>query len=71
MTVPIRQQGISARRRRPFDALVQHLNVQKLGSLTDLESFLLGRERGTLEDYRPILLDVQAGRCFYCHEDIR
>jgi hypothetical protein len=50
---------------------VQKLNVKELGRLTDLGSFLFGRERGVLEAYRPILRDVQAGRCFYCHKDLK
>jgi hypothetical protein len=50
---------------------VQKLNVNQLGNLTDLGSFLFGRERNALEAYRPILLDVQAGRCFYCRQDLQ
>ncbi len=50
---------------------VQKLNVSALGNLTDLGSFLFGHERGVLESYRPILQDIQAGRCFYCHRDLQ
>lgn len=50
---------------------VQRLNLGKLGTLTDLGSFLFGHERNVLEAYRHILLDVQAGRCFYCHQDLK
>ena len=50
---------------------VQKLNGNALGNLTDLGSFLFGRERSLLESYRPILLEVQAGRCFYCHTDLQ
>jgi hypothetical protein len=50
---------------------VQKLNVNELGNLTDLGSFLFGRERAVLESYRPILLDVQGGRCFYCRKDLQ
>jgi 5-methylcytosine-specific restriction endonuclease McrA len=50
---------------------VQKLNANELGSLTDLGSFLFGHERGVLEAYRPILRDVQAGRCFYCQNDLK
>ena len=50
---------------------VQRLNGNALGSLTDLGSFLFGRERSLLESYRPVLLEVQAGRCFYCHTDLQ
>jgi len=49
---------------------VQKLNVNNLGSITDLGSFLFGQNRGTLEAYRPILQEVQNGRCFYCQKDL-
>ena len=50
---------------------VQKLNVNELGNLTNLGSFLFGRERNVLEAYRPLLLDVQAGLCFYCGKDLQ
>jgi 5-methylcytosine-specific restriction endonuclease McrA len=50
---------------------VQKLNVNQLGSLTDMGSFLFGRERGVLDAYRSILLEVQSGRCFYCRRDLK
>ena len=50
---------------------VQRLNTKELGNLTDLGSFLFGRERGALEAYRPMLLDIQDGRCFYCHKGLQ
>jgi len=50
---------------------VQKLNADRLGNLTDLGTFLFGRERNTLDSYRPILFDVQRGRCFYCRSDLR
>ncbi len=50
---------------------VQKVNANHLGNLTDLGSFLFGRERGVLEAYRPILQDIQAGCCFYCHKDLK
>ena len=31
---------------------------------------LFGRERNALEAYRPILLDIQQGQCFYCRGDL-
>jgi hypothetical protein len=49
---------------------VQKLNTDRLGNLTDLGTFLFGRERNVLEAYRPILLDIQGGRCFYCHNNL-
>lgn len=45
---------------------VQKLNANRLGNLTDLGTFLFGQERACLDLYRPILLDVQHGRCLYC-----
>jgi 5-methylcytosine-specific restriction endonuclease McrA len=45
---------------------VQKLNTAKLGSATDLGTFLFGQERAGLDAYRPILLDVQKGVCLYC-----
>jgi 5-methylcytosine-specific restriction endonuclease McrA len=44
----------------------QKVNANKLGSATDLGTFLFGEERACLEAYRPILLDVQRGTCLYC-----
>jgi hypothetical protein len=49
---------------------VQRLNANKLGNLTDLGTFLFGRERASLEVYRPILMDVQRGECLYCHKPL-
>jgi hypothetical protein len=45
---------------------VQQLNVTRLGNAADLGAFLFGEERGSLEAYRPILLDSQKGVCLYC-----
>jgi 5-methylcytosine-specific restriction endonuclease McrA len=45
---------------------VQRVNAKRLGNQTDLGTFLFGQDRGSLESYRPILLDVQKGTCFYC-----
>jgi 5-methylcytosine-specific restriction endonuclease McrA len=45
---------------------VQKVNASRLGSVTDLGTFLFGEERATLEAYRPILMDVQQGTCLYC-----
>lgn len=47
---------------------VQKLNSNKLGTATDLGTFLFGEERASLEAYRPILLDVQKGECLYCRK---
>jgi hypothetical protein len=42
---------------------VQKVNADKLGSVTDLGTFLFGEERANLDAYRPILMDVQHGIC--------
>jgi 5-methylcytosine-specific restriction endonuclease McrA len=49
---------------------VQKLNANRLGSATDLGTFLFGEERASLEAYRPILLDVQKGDCLYCRRPL-
>jgi 5-methylcytosine-specific restriction endonuclease McrA len=49
---------------------VQKINVNKLGSATDLGTFLFGADRANLDAYRPILLDVQEGICLYCQKPL-
>jgi hypothetical protein len=49
---------------------VQQVNVSRLGNATDLGAFLFGEERGSLEAYRPILLDSQKGLCLYCRQPL-
>jgi 5-methylcytosine-specific restriction endonuclease McrA len=49
---------------------VQRLNASRLGSVTDLGTFLFGQERASLDVYRPILLDVQHGTCLYCQKKL-
>jgi len=36
-----------------------------------LESFLFGEERISMEPVRNLLKEIQRGRCFFCHKDIR
>jgi hypothetical protein len=50
---------------------IRNLNLQILGHSTDLGSFLFGAERGVLDVYRPILVEIQKNTCFYCHQSIR
>ena len=50
---------------------VQRRNPRLLGQVVDLRSFLFGTRRTSLETYRPLLRDLQQGRCFYCERDIR
>jgi HNH endonuclease len=49
---------------------VQKVNANKLGSATDLGTFMFGEERASLEAYRPILMDVQNGMCLYCQKNL-
>jgi len=46
---------------------VRQQNLEVLGETADLNEFLFGSERAALAVVRPVLLDVQRGRCFYCH----
>ncbi len=50
---------------------VQRRNPRLLGQVIDLRSFLFGSRRSSLETYRPLLREVQRGRCFYCESDIK
>ncbi|MFO0865010.1 MAG: HNH endonuclease [Gemmataceae bacterium] len=45
---------------------IQGLNTDRLGAVVDLGAFLFGIEPGSLDAYRPILMDVQRGACLYC-----
>jgi len=45
---------------------VRQNNLDLLGEATDLNEFLFGSERIPLAAVRPVLLDLQKGRCFYC-----
>jgi 5-methylcytosine-specific restriction endonuclease McrA len=49
---------------------VQKVKANKLGSVTDLGTFLFGQERASLDVYRPILMDVQHGTCLYCQKNL-
>ena len=49
---------------------VQRRNPQLLGQVVDLRSFLFGYRRSSLAAYRPLLREVQRGRCFYCESNI-
>jgi 5-methylcytosine-specific restriction endonuclease McrA len=49
---------------------VHKINADRLGSLTDLGTFLFGQERASLDAYRPILMDVQHGICLYCRKGL-
>jgi 5-methylcytosine-specific restriction endonuclease McrA len=46
-------------------------NRPLLGETGDLSQFLFGSDRSALASFRELLLDLQAGRCFYCDRSIR
>jgi 5-methylcytosine-specific restriction endonuclease McrA len=49
---------------------VRHQNLDVLGETADLNEFLFGTERASLAAVRPILIDIQQGRCFYCNKSL-
>ena len=51
-------------------AHVRKLNGPVLGTTADLEEFLFGSARGNLSGIRPVLVELQNRRCFYCHRDL-
>ena len=50
---------------------VQKVNVNNLGNVTDLGTFLFDQERSSLEAYKNVLIDVQDRQCFYCHGNLQ
>ena len=50
---------------------VRQQNPGILGETADLSEFLFGSERIALAVVRPVLMDLQRGRCFYCGNDLR
>jgi 5-methylcytosine-specific restriction endonuclease McrA len=49
---------------------IRRFNAADLGSTIDLEEFLFGTEREDLTVIRPILRELQSGKCFYCPKQI-
>jgi hypothetical protein len=49
---------------------VRSNNALVLGETGNLSTFLFGSERSGLAVYRPILMEVQRGACFYCGKDL-
>jgi hypothetical protein len=45
---------------------VRQQNLALLGETADLNEFLFGSERNNLAVVRPVLMDIQRGRCLYC-----
>ncbi len=54
-----------------WSQFVQRRNRDFLGPVADLRSFLFGSRRESLDDYRPLLKNLQEGRCFYCERDFK
>jgi 5-methylcytosine-specific restriction endonuclease McrA len=50
---------------------VRQQNPGILGETTDLSEFLFDSERIALAVVRPVLMDLQRGRCFYCGDALR
>jgi HNH endonuclease len=50
---------------------VRRFNRQVLGTPTDLDEFLFGTQRASLEKYLPILREVQQARCLYCEREVQ
>ena len=46
-------------------------NAELLDDVSDLHAFLFGAERVNLSPVRPVLMDFQGGRCFYCGGGLR
>lgn len=49
---------------------VRQQNLDLLGEATDLNGFLFGSGRVSLAAVRPVLMDIQQGRCFYCRSSL-
>jgi hypothetical protein len=50
---------------------VWSLNGELLGETLDLREFLFGPERNALGAVRPVLMELQRGKCFYCDGTIK
>lgn len=46
-------------------------NKLLLGDAADLSAFMFGSGRATLDIYKPVLLEYQGGKCFYCLRPLR
>lgn len=50
---------------------VRRLNGELMGESTDLRDFLFGAERTALSAVKPVLMELQAGKCFYCAASLK
>ncbi len=57
--------------RGAWSRYVRQQNLEVLGETADLHDFLFGSERAALAAVRPVLLDVQRGKCFYCQAPLK
>lgn len=48
-----------------------HYNREIVGPTDDLEGFMFGTSRSSLQAITPVLARMQSGRCFYCAGDVR
>jgi hypothetical protein len=46
-------------------------NIEIIGQASDLEQVLFGTDRACLAVARPVLREIQADTCFYCHRPLR
>ncbi len=54
---------------------IEHIKSNKrnqpiIGPIDDLESFLFGNTRDSLNTIRSLLLECQSGKCFYCNKSV-
>jgi 5-methylcytosine-specific restriction endonuclease McrA len=49
---------------------VRRFNGHVLGASSDLDQFLFGAERASLDKYLSILREVQEARCLYCEREV-
>ncbi len=52
--------------RREWFEMVRKLNPASIGAPLELDEFLFGSERNPWPGIRPVLSDIQNGKCFYC-----
>lgn len=57
--------------RRGWLDMVRRLNPDAVGAPLDLEEFLFGSERNLWPGIRPLLREIQAGKCFYCQRSVQ
>jgi 5-methylcytosine-specific restriction endonuclease McrA len=57
--------------RSKWVSAVREWNQDLLGDATELEGFLFGQRRTSLQDVATVLEDLQDGKCFYCGQGIK